>query len=44
MQTSDAGSHGHEFFFELELMEKTGMPPLAVLNATTGVSAALRLF
>ncbi len=40
---SDAGScgvaHGLGFFHELELMERAGLPALAVLNAATGVSA-----
>jgi imidazolonepropionase-like amidohydrolase len=40
---SDAGSvgvaHGTGFHRELELMERAGMPPLAVINAATGVSA-----
>lgn len=37
---SDAGSlgvaHGVDFLYELELMERAGLPPLAVLNAATG--------
>ncbi|HWA87947.1 MAG TPA: amidohydrolase family protein [Opitutus sp.] len=41
---SDAGSygvaHGVDFLFELELMERAGLPPLAVINAATGTSAA----
>ncbi|MEK7764990.1 MAG: amidohydrolase family protein, partial [bacterium] len=41
---SDAGScgvpHGLGFLTELELMERAGMPTLAVLNAATGASAA----
>jgi len=41
---SDAGSfgvaHGHGLLDELELMERAGMPALAVINAATGVSAA----
>jgi imidazolonepropionase-like amidohydrolase len=40
---SDAGSvgvaHGTGFYYELELMERAGLPPLAVVNAATGVSA-----
>lgn len=40
---SDAGSygvaHGVDFVHELELMERAGMPSLAVINAATGVSA-----
>lgn len=40
---SDAGScgvpHGLGFLTELELMEHAGMPPLAIINAATGVSA-----
>ncbi len=40
---SDAGScgvaHGTGFLRELELMEQAGLPPWAVLNAATGVSA-----
>ncbi|HEY4249388.1 MAG TPA: amidohydrolase family protein [Lacunisphaera sp.] len=40
---SDAGScgvaHGLGFLYELELMERAGLPPLAVLNAATGISA-----
>jgi imidazolonepropionase-like amidohydrolase len=40
---SDAGSvgvaHGIGFYYELELMEQAGLPPIAVLNAATGVSA-----
>lgn len=40
---SDAGScgvaHGTGFLGELELMQRAGLPPLAVLNAATGVSA-----
>jgi len=40
---SDAGSygvaHGTGFLRELELMERAGLPPLAVINAATGVSA-----
>ena len=41
---SDAGSvgvaHGLGFLWELEIMERAGMPTLAVINAATGVSAA----
>jgi len=41
---SDAGSvgvaHGTGFYYELELMERAGLPPLAVVNAATGTSAA----
>ena len=40
---SDAGScgvaHGLGFLYELELMERAGLRPLAVINAATGVSA-----
>jgi imidazolonepropionase-like amidohydrolase len=40
---SDAGScgvaHGLGFLRELELMERAGLPALAVLNAATGISA-----
>ncbi len=40
---SDAGScgvaHGLGFIYELELMERAGLSPLAILNAATGVSA-----
>jgi imidazolonepropionase-like amidohydrolase len=40
---SDAGSvgvaHGLGFIRELELMERAGMPALAIINAATGVSA-----
>lgn len=40
---SDAGSYGvaHavDFFYELELMERAGLSPLAVINAATGVGA-----
>ena len=40
---SDAGScgvaHGLGFLHELELMQRAGLPPLAVINAATGVSA-----
>ncbi len=40
---SDAGSygvaHGSGFLRELELMERAGLPALAVINAATGVSA-----
>ncbi len=40
---SDAGSlgvaHGLGFLYELELMERAGLPSLAVLNAATGTSA-----
>jgi imidazolonepropionase-like amidohydrolase len=39
---SDAGScgvaHGLGFLYELELMEQAGLPPLAIINAATGVS------
>lgn len=41
---SDAGSHGVPhglgLLTELEAMERAGLPPLAVLNAATGVSAS----
>jgi imidazolonepropionase-like amidohydrolase len=40
---SDAGScgvaHGIDFLYELELMERAGLPPLSVVNAATGVSS-----
>ncbi len=40
---SDAGSYGvaHAtgFLYELELMERAGLPPIAVINAATGVSS-----
>ena len=40
---SDAGSvgvaHGTGFHYELELMQRAGLPPLAVINAATGTSA-----
>jgi imidazolonepropionase-like amidohydrolase len=40
---SDAGScgvaHGLGFLLELELMERAGMPSIAVINAATGVSS-----
>ncbi len=40
---SDAGScgvaHGLGFFYELELLQRAGLPALAVINAATGVSA-----
>jgi imidazolonepropionase-like amidohydrolase len=40
---SDAGSygvaHGVDFIYELELMERAGLPSIAVINAATGVSA-----
>jgi imidazolonepropionase-like amidohydrolase len=40
---SDAGSvgvaHGAGFLNELELMERAGLPPLAVINAATGTSS-----
>jgi imidazolonepropionase-like amidohydrolase len=40
---SDAGSygvaHGFGFLYELELMERAGLPANAVLNAATGVSS-----
>jgi imidazolonepropionase-like amidohydrolase len=41
---SDAGSyavaHGTGFLYELELMERAGLPPIAIVNAATGTSAA----
>lgn len=41
---SDAGSvgvaHGLGFIRELELMERAGLPSLAIINAATGVSAS----
>jgi imidazolonepropionase-like amidohydrolase len=40
---SDAGScgvaHGMGFLRELELMQQAGLPPVAVVNAATGISA-----
>jgi imidazolonepropionase-like amidohydrolase len=40
---SDAGSygvaHGVDFIYELELMERAGLPSIAVINAATGVSS-----
>src|SRR5690606_18697883 len=40
---SDAGSHGvahgHGFLWELELMERAGLPTLEVLHAATGAGA-----
>jgi imidazolonepropionase-like amidohydrolase len=40
---SDAGSvgvaHGTGFLYELELMQRAGLPPLAVINAATGTSS-----
>jgi imidazolonepropionase-like amidohydrolase len=40
---SDAGSvgvaHGVGFLYELELMERAGLPPLAVINSATGISS-----
>lgn len=40
---SDAGSygvaHGVDFIYELELMERAGLSPIAVINAATGSSA-----
>ena len=41
---SDAGSygvaHGVDFVYELELMERAGVPSIGVINAATGVSSA----
>lgn len=41
---SDAGSvgvaHGLGFLYELELMERAGLPPLAVINSATGISSS----
>lgn len=41
---SDAGSygvaHGTGFLYELELMEKSGMSPLEIINSATGASAS----
>jgi imidazolonepropionase-like amidohydrolase len=41
---SDAGSvgvaHGTGLLYELELMERAGLPPIAVINTATGTSAA----
>jgi imidazolonepropionase-like amidohydrolase len=40
---SDAGSHGVAhglgFLYELELMERAGLSPLAVINSATGASS-----
>lgn len=40
---SDAGScgvgHGLGFLYELELMERAGLPPIDILNSATGASA-----
>jgi imidazolonepropionase-like amidohydrolase len=40
---SDAGAcgvaHGHGFLYELELLERAGLPALAVINAATGSSS-----
>ena len=40
---SDAGSygvaHGRDFLYELELMERTGIPAIAVIHSATGASA-----
>ena len=40
---SDAGSvgvaHGVGFLYELELMERAGLPPLAVINSATGAGS-----
>ena len=40
---SDAGSygvpHGDGLLYELELMERAGLPPIAVINAATGTSS-----
>jgi imidazolonepropionase-like amidohydrolase len=40
---SDAGSyavaHGTGFLYELELMQRAGLPPIAIINAATGTSA-----
>ncbi|HEY1768010.1 MAG TPA: amidohydrolase family protein [Terracidiphilus sp.] len=40
---SDAGSYGVEhglgFLYELELMERAGLPPIAVLNSATGAGS-----
>jgi imidazolonepropionase-like amidohydrolase len=45
---SDAGSvgvaHGLGFLYELELMERAGLSPLAVINAATGTSSARLAF
>jgi imidazolonepropionase-like amidohydrolase len=45
---SDAGSygvpHGLGFFYELELMERAGLTPLAVLNAATGAPSSRLAF
>ncbi len=45
---SDAGSvgvaHGIGFLRELELMERAGLSPLAVINATTGTSSSRLAF
>ena len=40
---SDAGSygvaHGTDFIYELELMERAGLPSISVINAATGVGS-----
>ena len=45
---SDAGScgvaHGHGLLYELELMERAGLPASAVLHAATGASASRLAF
>ncbi len=45
---SDAGSvgvaHGLDFFYEIELMERAGLSPLAVLNSATGAGSARLAF
>jgi imidazolonepropionase-like amidohydrolase len=45
---SDAGSygvaHGVGFLYELELMERAGLPAIAVINAATGASASRLAF
>jgi imidazolonepropionase-like amidohydrolase len=45
---SDAGScgvaHGVGFLHELELMERAGLPPLAVINAATGAPSSRLAF
>lgn len=45
---SDAGScgvpHGLGFLYELELMERAGLPPISVINAATGASSTRLAF
>src|SRR5260221_14787630 len=45
---SDAGSagvvHGVGFLYELELIERAGLPPLAVINSATGTGSSRLAF